>query len=312
MDSGDYDNDGDIDFLFTYSEHNNDYIKLNGTINLLLNDGNNCFTNTTMIAWYGPGVPFSEDCRINPQLTSADYDNDGDIDFLVGDNSGMVELYLNDGYDYFTSSGIIHDFGYLSWGLTSADFDNDGDIDLIIACSTEPDSQKGYAYLKKNQLTETNMMTTFDQGPGEIIASINSIRGTACLQSLDYDNDGDYDLIAGTGDDIFLCNNTNGTFDSYYLGYLPLRDQFYVDYLDLGGMASGDFNNDGYDDFIVGGVQGNVRVFITNISQLPSPKTTISINSNIFDVFHNCDYFLADQNISNSFYLDELSFNHYI
>ncbi|MBN2065630.1 MAG: VCBS repeat-containing protein [Candidatus Thermoplasmatota archaeon] len=298
LDSGDYDNDGDIDLLYTHSErvwYNNLPIKINGTGKILFNNGDNTFTREYKVFWHGPGDPENrEQNRINPQITSADYDLDGDIDFLVGDNSGMVEFYRNDGSGVFSSSGILYDFGYLSWGLTSGDFDNDGDIDVLIAAATGPNSQKGYIYLKKNQMMETTMKVCFDQGPGEIIASTSSIRGTACLQSLDYDNDGDCDFLAGVDHNIYLCNNTNGIFDSYYLGYLPLSDQFYVDYLDKGGMTSGDFNSDGYDDFITGGVQGRVRLFVTNISQLPLPQSSLSNNKQILEK-SNKDHVLTIQ-----------------
>ena len=30
------------------------------------------------------------------------------------------------------------------------------------------------------------------------------------------------------------------------------------------GLASADFNDDGYDDFITGGVQGDIRLFLNN------------------------------------------------
>jgi len=50
LDSGDYDNDGDIDLMFTYSEtEGSGGGKTNGTVNLLLNDGENNFGNHIMI-----------------------------------------------------------------------------------------------------------------------------------------------------------------------------------------------------------------------------------------------------------------------
>jgi hypothetical protein len=49
----------------------------------------------------------------------------------------------------------------------------------------------------------------------------------------------------------------------------------------MGGLTSADFNNDGYDDFIAGGVQGIVRLFI-NIHNFPPNKPSIDgpINGN--------------------------------
>ena len=90
--------------------------------------------------------------RFNPELTSADYDADGDIDFLVGDNSGKVEHFINDGYGNFVSNGVIHWYGHLSWGLTSGDFDGDGDIDFLVAANNKYGTLEGNVWLKRNQL----------------------------------------------------------------------------------------------------------------------------------------------------------------
>jgi len=203
LDSGDYDSDGDIDLMFTYSEHvwyGGLPVKVNGTVNLLFNDGENNFGNCTMVAWHGPGTPYDPENRINPQLSSADYDMDGDIDFLVGDNSGKIEFYLNNGTGNFTSAGIIYDWGHVSWGVTSADYDNDGDIDFLVA-SENDEGDDGYVYLKRNRMIESNFTTCFDPGPGEII--VDQLPGlqefVESLTSIDYNNDGNMDFIAGIG-----------------------------------------------------------------------------------------------------------------
>ncbi|MCD4663914.1 MAG: VCBS repeat-containing protein [Bacteroidales bacterium] len=175
LDAGDYDNDGDIDFLYTYNIykwHGKWPLNVVGVTSMLTNEGDETFDTETVIAKRGHDLSFYLGIRfffllqvpirqflgfdrINPQLTSADYDNDGDVDFLVGDNSGMVEFFINDGHGNFSSSGIIHNYGSCSWGLASADFDGDDDIDFIVAADKGYESFDGCVWLKRNQITSS-------------------------------------------------------------------------------------------------------------------------------------------------------------
>jgi len=71
----------------------------------------------------------------------ADFDNDGDLDLLVGISGGGIELFLNDGNNAFTfDSSVLADGTAISAGNEAkpalADFDGDGDLDLIIGVHT--------------------------------------------------------------------------------------------------------------------------------------------------------------------------------
>jgi hypothetical protein len=266
LDSGDYDNDGDIDLLFTYSDRwGNDG---NGTIALLANKGTNVFDDYIIIANL---TPTSKTARINPQISTADYDNDGDIDFLVGDNSGLVELYKNNGHGYFTSASIS-DFGErMSWGLSSADFDNDGDIDFIVTQNEYPNPDAGIIYLKWNDgsqscFNHSNYLKIADIPPeASFFTGVNL--GFGSLFCLDYNNDDLMDFFFSGGDSIFLyIQKENVVFDCFTICRLPSpKDKGSLsgwnnDDLRKGGIASGDFNNDNIEDLIIGGVQGTVRL----------------------------------------------------
>ncbi len=260
LDSGDYDLDGDIDLMFTYSESGGGGGKTNGVVNLLFNDGENNFEDYIMVARHVGNK------RYNPQLTSADFDIDGDLDFLVGDNSGQIEIYLNNGLGNFTSNGIIHDWGIVSWGLTSADFDNDGDIDFLVSADPYQGAYKGPIYLKRNQMIESNYSIIFEPGPGEIIEDDLpewqefGQEFTASLTSLDYNNDGSMDFIAGIGACPNLYMNKQGVYDPFFICKNSASIEF--NHLREGALTSADFNNDGYTDFVAGGVSGYVRLFI--------------------------------------------------
>jgi hypothetical protein len=74
--------------MFTYNEAIG-LQNVNGTVNILFNNGHNQFNNCTMIAHL---TPINGEKRINPRISCADYNRDGNLDFLVGDNSGLVEF----------------------------------------------------------------------------------------------------------------------------------------------------------------------------------------------------------------------------
>lgn len=258
--AGDFNNDGAIDLLFGFSESKpGESYAYYGTVNILFNDGNNNFDTPVLVIKQGSGKrdPFG---RINPKLSAGDYDLDGDLDFILGDNSGKIELFINDGSGIFTSAGIIHDWGRLSWGVTSADFDSDGDVDFLVSSDGRGRPYVSSVYLKLNRQTTHNLVPIFSKGPGELIASSGVLYGS--LTSLDYENDGDMDFIAGEITGLYLYINDEGFYCPCPIINLP-------DYEDLhmGAVASADFNNDGHTDFVAGGTQGIVRLFTNNNDQ---------------------------------------------
>jgi len=304
LDSGDFDLDGDIDLMFTYSESidigGGLWMATNGTINLLFNDGTGNFGNETMIIRHCSDVE-EEYGRFHPTVSPADYDNDGDLDFVVGDNSGIIEIYKNDGSGGFTSDGIIHDYGQLSWGVTSGDYDNDGDIDLVVAAEYENERGYGRICLKKNLLVESGGSTCFDEGPGEDISYIDSGLGVCYLDTMDYNGDGLLDFAAGmTHVSIFI--NDGDSFDDFFIGELPGK-MGYVDHLYYGGMTSFDMDLDGREDLITGGVGGVVRFCINNFSQLPPLKPLISSDTRSkYGVEHDFSIYTKDINGDDVFY----------
>ena len=267
--SGDYDKDGDIDFLFTYSNRTGS--TGNGTVALLVNDGSYDFDDYTIVANLTTTI---EMARINPKISTADYDNDGDIDFLVGDNSGLVSFYTNDGTGNFIWI-CDSDFGYkkgMSWGVSGADFDNDGDIDFIVSIKNSiTPGDEGYIYLKFND----GSSSCFDHSDFIKIADLpprasfftGVIQPFGCLFSMDYNDDGLMDFFFSGGDSIFLyVQKGTGVFECFTVCRLPSPKaegkigHWYSEDMRSGGIAKGDFDGDNIEDLVIGGVQGTVRI----------------------------------------------------
>lgn len=117
---GDYDNDGDNDFVICGESQ---YGKFE--TRLYKNDNNSNFT---------PAFPGFIPVR-SGSVDWGDMDHDGDLDMLITGESGVgpvSKVYRNERNDYFTDIqaeiiGLYMSDGH--WG----DYDNDGDLDIIVS-----------------------------------------------------------------------------------------------------------------------------------------------------------------------------------
>ncbi|MBX7109561.1 MAG: FG-GAP-like repeat-containing protein [Chitinophagales bacterium] len=226
---GDYDNDGWLDAYVSNSE--GDFHNF-----LFHNNGDGSFTKITA------GVVVN-DAQTSRGVTWADYDNDGDPDiYVVNESSEENNLYRNDDgmFTKITNGPLVSDNRSTmsaSWG----DIDNDGDLDVYTANS-------GFFATQKNQLYINDGAGNFTE-----ISSGDAVSDGGCSFSssfADYDNDGDLDLAVSNG----FCNGT-------ILNFLYLNDGNGVFERDLNsiddlttpcsyGCAWGDANNDGFMDLV--------------------------------------------------------------
>ncbi|HEY0045612.1 MAG TPA: FG-GAP-like repeat-containing protein [Flavobacterium sp.] len=155
----DYDSDGDADMYMA---------KCRGgapagdpqRINLLYtNNGNGTFTENGAAAGVNDGAQ-------SWSTAWADYDNDGDIDFVLSNISDQNRLYRNNGdgtfTDIYATSGIASQVG--SWEVMHADFNNDGFVDFLWENSLN-------MYLNNGDMTFTGYDMPFSQGG---IADLNN------------------------------------------------------------------------------------------------------------------------------------------
>lgn len=138
----------------------------------------------------------------------ADIDKDGDQDFITLDFYGEIRYFSNNGDNTFDEITTGSPFAAIS-GTTYistpdfADFDNDGDADLIIKdyYSTAP---KYYRNNGNNTFTELT-------GASNPLSSI-SINAVAGIDVVDFDNDGDFDVLAGDAIGFKLFINGGSSF----------------------------------------------------------------------------------------------------
>jgi hypothetical protein len=218
---GDYDNDGDLDFLLTGCSSTR-------VANIYRNDGGGAFA--VIDAGLIP-VRFSS-------VAWGDYDNDGDLDILLtGDTdvSRVTRVYRNNGDGTFadTAAGLT-DLSYSSvaWG----DYDNDGDLDILLAGST------GLSNVAKIYRNDGNGAFC------EIATSLASVANPSAAWG-DYDNDGDLDiLLAGSSSAGPVANiyrsDGNGGFTNIPAGLAGVTSS---------SVAWGDYDSDGRLDILLTG-----------------------------------------------------------
>ena len=222
------------------------------------------------------------------QWKYVDYENDGDLDIVVG---------IQDGEDYgwdnaFNENGIwingpLHGFVYLIenvdgtyelrdkimagenpidvYGAPSPnfdDFDNDGDLDII--CGEFIDkftwfenigTRENPIYAKGRYLENNQGIITMDL---EMIVPV----------SLDWDKDGDVDMIVGDEDGrVAFIENTGKIKDNMPVFNSPRYFQQKPEYLKFGALVtpfSTDWDDDGDEDLICGNSAGYIG-FIENL-----------------------------------------------
>jgi len=171
-----------------------------GTSRLFWNNGDGTFTDGTDVANVGTD-------QFGMGSTIADFDGDGDLDWYVTsiyreglESHNGNRLYRNDGNRTFTDitdEAGVRDGGW-GWGTSFFDHDNDGDLDLIGANGQDfaPAS-----LTLQSQGFETNPVKFWENdGTGGFTENAAALGLTdegagKGLVTLDYDNDGDLDVV---------------------------------------------------------------------------------------------------------------------
>jgi len=248
---GDIDNDGDLDLYITSGSTNRFGC---GQYRIYVNDGAGFFTDET-----ASRHPIGNVCN-NMDCIFGDIDNDFDLDVRTASTgSNNSRLYRNDGTGVFTQVATPSDGSCYSYDF--GDMDGDGDLDLIGA-----NGGSGNAEI----LLENDGTGSFTNVSGNI--SPNPSQDDNDSKFIDYDNDGDLDLLIarlGSGGEKLYANNGAGVFTQTSGVFQVISDSS----LDI---AVADVNNDGKYDVITG--QGESGSFENRIYMNSGPADTHAPN----------------------------------
>ena len=220
---------------------------------LLHNNGGKTFTDRAFEAGIA-GVDYPD-----VTMVFSDYDNDGDLDIYVGNETDANvkapnQLFRNNGDGTFTDvakqAGVTND-GY-SRGVVSGDYDGDGRQDFWVANLNEP-----------NRLYHNKGDGTFEDVAPKL--GITGPKKSYCSWFWDFNNDGVLDIFVnafGARPSDIAANAMGMPYDaslpSLYLGdgkggFKDIGREVGLNqpYSSMGANF-GDFNNDGFPDFYVG------------------------------------------------------------
>jgi len=269
---GDVDGDGRLDIVVanTYTDWSNRIPVVTPAVapnlehnELFLNQGGNVFVEAGEASGLHE-VSNMPDAAFSWAIALVDYDADGDVDVLSADNQGPPptnqseergynRLYQNDGTGHFTdisfAAELDHEGGWM--GLTFADFNCDGHLDFF---ATNLGNYLGGAN-GGSSLFQANGDGTFTRRHLVDFGATPFGWGTSAL---DYDNDGDSDLVWHGGVDnirsvvadnpgVIYRNDgvCSGVF-TYDSGAILKNHNTRT----VNGVAVGDLNNDGFEDVV--------------------------------------------------------------
>lgn len=179
-------------------------------------------------------VPTEAGARIFA-IEAADFNKDGLVDFAVGYFDCRISFFEGQRDGSYKLQRTDR-FTYESRVMVTGDFDQDGDTDIAGA---------GYAGDVVVIVNEGDILTTKSQKRYDYPPQQASKFGTREIRAVDVNDDGDLDLLVGSGKGVMALLGGEGS------TFIPQKEPLKGAAFPASSLAEGDMDNDGYMDLAV-------------------------------------------------------------
>ena len=212
-------------------------------------------------------LPYKQSTQ-GPFITKGYINNDSLMDVFIGGSKGSSgKVYINNGEKlvYKSNKVFTDDSNYEDMESLFIDIDSDNDNDLFVVSGGSEFNERSNDLMDRLYINDGN--GDFSKSKQDDLKNY-TISGKS-ITKIDFDKDGDYDIIVGNRikpqkyplhEPSIIYENDNGVLKNITHKVAPELQDFGI----VNKVITTDFDNDGWDDFIVVGEWTHIGIFKNN------------------------------------------------